>query len=46
MRWQHILQMRESRQQAAQDQLDIDQGSQVAKAAGQATPALKEVIGG
>ena len=41
-----ITEIRESRQQAAQDQQDIDQASQVAKAAGQATPALKEVIGG
>jgi len=41
-----IKQMREERQQAQQAQQELDQTQQMAEAAGSATPALKEVMGG
>lgn len=41
-----VEQLRQDRQQAQQAQEELNQAEQMAKAAGQATPALKEVMGG
>ena len=41
-----VQQMRDERQQAQQAQTELNQAEQMAKAAGSATPALKEVMGG